>query len=172
MAAGPAWQHGWCDTRPAGTVVDKNTELAWQRGLRGSGVGVATWPRDTQLARHHGRRGSRIGAAAKSLSHWIICLFMSMSLKRKPANRAVQGPLPKVPRSRALASGAWISLKQIVNVYCQLPKNGRKRLKKSFWWDLLPKPLILHTNMLYRPTSGFELSYGITQGVYYTQDPI
>jgi hypothetical protein len=51
-------------------------------------------------------------------------------------------------------------------------KNGRKWLKTGFWWYLLPKPLILHTDMFYGPTCGVQLSYGITQGAYYTQDPI
>jgi hypothetical protein len=50
-------------------------------------------------------------------------------------------------------------------------KNGWKHLKTGFWY-LLPKPLILHPNMVDGPTSGVKLSYGITQGAYYTQDPI
>jgi hypothetical protein len=33
-------------------------------------------------------------------------------------------------------------------------KNGRKQLKTGFWWCSLPKPLILHTNMFFGPTSG------------------
>jgi hypothetical protein len=37
---------------------------------------------------------------------------------------------------------------------------------------ILPKSLILHTNMFYGPTSGVQLSYGITQDTYYTHNPI
>jgi hypothetical protein len=51
-------------------------------------------------------------------------------------------------------------------------KNDQRCLKTGFWWYLLPKPLILHTNMFDGPTSGVQLFYGITQSAYYTQDPI
>jgi hypothetical protein len=38
-------------------------------------------------------------------------------------------------------------------------KNGRKRLKKTFWRKFLPKPLVLHTNVFYVPMSSVKLSY-------------
>jgi hypothetical protein len=49
-------------------------------------------------------------------------------------------------------------------------KNSRKRKKRFLM--ILPKPLILHTNMFDGPISSVQLFYGITQGAYYTQDPI
>jgi hypothetical protein len=51
-------------------------------------------------------------------------------------------------------------------------KHGRKRLKTGFQQYLPPKPLIPHTNLFYWPTSGVQLSYGITQGAYYNHDSI
>ena len=50
-------------------------------------------------------------------------------------------------------------------------KISQKQMKTGFWRYLPKYPLIPHSNMFYGPTSGIKLSYGITQGAYYTLDP-
>jgi hypothetical protein len=72
---------------------------------------------------------------------------------------------PKVPTSLITRS----SYPMGHHNHSYVSKIGQKQLKTGFWWYL---PVILYTSMFYGLTSGVQLFYGITQGAYYTHDPI